>query len=178
MTIGLHEAKLLIECEKQLVALAEWKPVENREGRAEKHIFEARIAIDGTLPRGLWFRILVYPRFLNCGTFQLDCDKPGSRSHHTLYRLEWRPIRGHINGQHGPPEYRGLPFRPGETHHHCCLDHTVDAEGRIRAGDVQCARPIVPDFRNFDEALAFACDTLRIWNRADIPRPGDQGALF
>jgi hypothetical protein len=41
----------------------------NNGGRVEKHCFEARLEIDGALPRGLWFRAIVFPRSLDSGTF-------------------------------------------------------------------------------------------------------------
>jgi hypothetical protein len=178
MWLKVVDAQHFLECQKCLVGTNEWKRVENREGRAEKHTFEARIAIDGILPRGLWFRIVVYPRYPNTATFQLSCERIGSRSQHTLYRLEWRPLSPHLNGFHGPPELQGMPIPAGQTHEHSCLDHVAEAEGRIRSGDVQCARPIEPDFPNFAAALAFVCDKLKIKNCGDIPSPADQGSLF
>ncbi|MDG4892728.1 hypothetical protein P9272_03915 [Mesorhizobium sp. WSM4976] len=178
MWLGVDEAKFLIESEKTLVEIGPWKRAENRETRSERHIFETRVAVAGTIPRGVWFRITFQPSDIDSATFQLDCDKPVGRTKHTLYRLDWRPTRAHTNGYHGPAEFHGLHFVMGQTHDHICLDHVIESEGRIRSGDVQCARPINPDFENFDEALAFACAKLNIVNRDNIPPRSAQGSLF
>lgn len=175
MWLGVAEAKSFIECEKRLIEISGWHPEKNR---AEKHICEARVAIEGVLPRGLWFRSIVYPRLPDSATFQLDCDRPNARNHHVLYRLDWRPQKPHQNGFIGPIEHRGRSFAARETHDHICLDHVVEGEERIRSGDVQCARPVKPEFKKFAEALAFACVKLNLQNCSDIPEPGDQWALF
>lgn len=180
MALTLDEARDLMEREKYLVfdRRRMWQPLDNREGRVEKHCFEARIAVAGALPRGVWFRAICWPRFLYRGTFQLECDQPNKRTHHVLYRLEWRPLLAHTNPYKGPSELHGMHFLAGETHHHSCMDHALGEQNRILSGDVGCARPISPDFQKFDEALGYACDRLNIRNGAEIPKPGDQGALF
>jgi hypothetical protein len=96
---------------------------------------------------------------------------------HILYRMEWRPIRGHSNAVHSDPDLSLRVFVDGETHHHSCLDH-AGKDGRIRSGDVHLARPINPDFQDLNSALAFVCDTLNITNGSILPEPRNQGQLF
>src|SRR5690606_39030128 len=98
--------------------------------------------INGGVPRGLRFRYSIFPRRIYSATFQLECNRSTrDRTMHILYRMEWRPIRGHINGAHDDPEISLRVFEDGETHHHSCLDH-VGLDGRLRSGDVHLARPV------------------------------------
>lgn len=96
---------------------------------------------------------------------------------HILYRMEWRPIRGHTNGAHDDPEIAFRVFEDGESHHHSCLDH-AGKNGELRSGDVHPARPINPDPTDLNGALAFVCDTLNIGNGSALPAPRSQGLLL
>jgi|ERR1700732_1705878 len=178
MTLSLTDAKSILETPKRLTNIHQWIVARNREGCAQVLKFEARIEIDGVLPRGVWFRSIVIPQYTDTATFQLDCDQPSNRSHIPLYRLEWRPFRSHTNGNNGPEELRGLFFPAGTTHEHNCLDHASHKEGRILSGGVQTARKIEPDLVSFAEALRRACDILLIMNHEAIPPPKVQGELF
>ena len=178
MQPSLSEAKQLLETSKRLSG-SRWNPRVNREGIAQRHSYECRLEVDGALPRGLWFRVIVFPRHLNVATFQMDCELPGTRANLPLYRLEWRPLSGHINAMSGcPVEFAGRLFLSGETHEHCCLDHAIESENRIKSGGVHFARPILPDFQNFNEALAYVCEKIHIVNGDEIPPPGAQGSLL
>ena len=176
--LGLSEAQFYLDAEKRLARPLAWQSLKNREGRVQKHQLEARVKISGTLPRGLFFRVIVTSSLLDTATFQLDCDRPDARRHHTLYRCDWRPYHAHTNAFTGPEEYRGLHFPEGRTHEHWCTDHAVESEDRIRSGDVHCARPVEPDFQDFDTALSYVCARICILHRDHFPKPTMQGDLF
>src|SRR5271166_2285918 len=168
MTLSIEDAKLIITARKRLIGIREWHLKPNR-GASVVSTFEARIEIDGTLPRGVWFRASVRPRQIDSATFQLECDLPDKRSHLPLYRLDWRPLSIHVNGQNGPEELRGLVFGAGESHEHICFDHSADREGRLRAGGVHSATKIDPDFPSYADALAYVCAKLNLSNCVEIP---------
>ena len=126
MTLSLADAKHIIGSRKRLVNIHPWVLRPTRDGKAVQCTFEARIEIDGTLPRGVWFRSTLWPKNPDTASIQLECDLAGSRSHMPLYRLDWRPMTTHTNGQFGPPELRGAFFDVGDTHEHICFDHAVE----------------------------------------------------
>ena len=178
MTLSIEDAKRIIAAPKRLIGIREWE-IKARGGNTSPYsAFEARVEIDGTIPRGLWFRANVRPRQMDSATFQLECDLPDNRSHLPLYRLDWRPLSNHLNGDHGPPKLRGLLFAAGESHEHSCLDHAIEHEGRIRTGGVQTATKIDPDFPTYQDALAYVCVKLTLVNCAEIPPVRDLGGLF
>jgi len=177
MSISLAEARTIIETPKRLIDIRDWHVKPNRETRAALYVYEARVRLAQSIPRGIWFRAHVFPAYPDTAKFQLDCEQPGTRAHLPLYRLEWRPVIPHTNGFAGPPELQGLFIPRGRTHEHICFDHAVEHEGRLRAGGVECARPIEPDFQTFSEALGRACAMLSIENCGEIPKPHDQGVF-
>jgi hypothetical protein len=180
MTISISDAQFLLCATKQLVKPLKWIGAANRENKSPLIMLQTRVSIEDALPQGLWFRMTLFPARRDVATFQLDIEKPASRTHLELYRLEWRPVSGHGNSiaEDCPADLRGLVFRPGETHEHICTDNTVVSEGRIRASGVKSARKIELDFSNFDNALAYVCDKLKIENLRDIPKPNDQSEMF
>lgn len=180
MTIPISDANYLLSADKQLIDLHAWVRRGNREKKFPLLMFQSRVAIDGALPRGLWFRISVFPSYPDVATFQLDMEKPGVRTHLELYRLDWRPLTGHGNGMGDdcPDELRGLVLAAGDTHEHVCTDNVARAEDRIRASGVQAARKIEPDFDSYDAALAYVCDKLRIVNWREIPQSNAQNEMF
>lgn len=175
MKLTKSEAKYLIESPKRLIDIHTWKVVDNRCGCSVTHSFKSRIEIDGTLPRGIWFRcVKIYGRESDC-TFQLDQEQIKIRSHIPLYRLDWKPSRAHVNGKCGPEELRGILIPSLTTHEHICLDNCDDETGFIRFEGLKTARIIEPDFQTFIEALRYVCDKLNIQNWDEIPPPIVQG---
>jgi hypothetical protein len=59
-----------------------------------------------------------------------------------------------------------------------CFDHAVEHERRIRAGGVQTATKIDPDFASYMDALAYVCAKLGLLNCVEIPPVRDLGGLF
>lgn len=166
--------------DKTLVAGGTWQPKENRDGRYPITLFECRVRIAHSMPRGLKFRISVFPKFPNSATFQLECDQPNQRTCVTLYRLEWRPISGHGNalGPPTPEELRGLSFSQGETHEHICTDNIATVEQRVIMPGVHAARRVQPDPPTYEDALSYVCDRIRILNPKDVPPSNAQWSLI
>jgi hypothetical protein len=189
VALDLELAKYRLEQPKLLVPPFRWNEVRRQDKRPPKASFErplpvqrfdliGSLAIEGGVPLGLRFRYSVFPRRIYSATFQLECNQAASsRSMHVLYRMEWRPLSGHVNGKHSDPEVSFRTFEEGETHHHSCLDH-VGADGQIKPGDVHLARPITPDLPDLNSALRYACATLNITNGSVLPEPGNQGQLL
>lgn len=176
MSLGLEEAVAYLEASKQLVAPTGWRPKGNRDRQYPITFCECRVRMGGSMPRGLTFRISVFPSFPDMATFQLECSQPASRTCIVLYRLEWRPISGHGNREddHVPSEIRGLIFLPGDTHEHVCTDNVSASEKRLIMPGVHAARPISPDFQTYQDAFSHVCAKLKIENPGEVPPPGDQ----
>ena len=177
MRLSLADARWILAAKKELFDLHPWSSVENRGGGSTQHVFRARVALDGGAFRGLWFRATKILDSPDTGTFQLDMEQPGERSHLPVYRLDWRPFRDHLNGLYGPEELRGLLIKEGVTHEHTCLFHADDEGGFIRSGGLQTAKIVTPDPASFQEALTYACDTLSIVNRDLISPASEQGRM-
>lgn len=178
MKLTTEDATAYLFAEKRLLAGHDWRRKQNRDGKYPILFYEARVSIDGALPRGLRFRISIFPTYPNVATFQLEIDIPGSRTCMPLYRLEWQPLSGHSNGRNCSPELQDLIFKPGDTHEHLCTDNLSHAEGRVLKSGVQAARGLDHDFGSFDEALSYVCDKLNIQNPGDIPPSEAQAELF
>ena len=165
---------------KRLVRPVGWTQKPNRSNQYPVAAFEARVTLNETMPRGLKFRICVFPNHPNSATFQMEVDKPGTRTCIPLYRLEWGAISGHGNGMgdHIPEDLRGAVFSPGETHEHSCLYHVSVDGRRILKGGVHAARRIEPDFTTYEGAMRHACGTLSILNPEVVPPSGVQWPLF
>ena len=152
MTLTVDLARELLESPKWLVPPFDWQPsgrldrrrLEDQLSRpfpAERFDMTCAVRIGGTVPRGLRFRFSTFPRRPFSAVFQLECRRvPAERAMHILYRMEWHPLRGHLNGFDCAPDIAGRLFEDGESHHHSCLDH-ASPDGLVRAGDVHAARP-------------------------------------
>lgn len=179
MTLDIGDAKRILRANKVLMDIHPWVSKPTRDGKCIQYSFESRIRADSSMPRGLWFRITVFPRYPDTTTFQMECDIPNSRSHMPLYRLDYRPIHTHSNSDDwGPMRLRGLFFEFGETHEHICLYHAIPKLKRLRSGGVHTARRIKPDFLDFDSALEHVCSVLNIQNGGMIPDRNAQGELL
>jgi len=176
MKLSLEDAKHILRSRKTLIQISAWE--HKTRGASELQCaFQCRVMLDGAMPRGLWFRCTTFPRFPNTASFQLECDIPGNRSHLPLYRLDWHPLSPHPNGDFGPSCLRGSYMDVGQTHEHICVYHADLKKREIRAGGVQTAAVITPDFGDFNDALRYVCDTLKIGNLGDIPPQKSQGTL-
>jgi hypothetical protein len=147
-------------------------------GSKDQVCLECRVRMDGgVIPRGVFFRVITFPAFLDTFTFQLDCDRPEARAHVTLYRLEIAPIRKHTNKMYGPDDIAGRVFEAGETHEHDFHD-SLTATGELRTATCEQARPVLSPPHDFATALARVCSRINIVNGGDLPPPRAQGYLF
>ena len=178
MTISLADAKHIFRAKKRLIDIHPWAHKPTRDGKAVQCVFASRIKIDGTMPRGIWFRCTMFPKYPDTAAIQIECEILGSRSHIPLYRLDWRPIDTHTNADYGPKILRGEFFDFGTTHEHVFIYHAIPKMKRLRTGGVQTARKIEPDFATFKDTLAHSCATLRMENWVDVPPPNLQGELL
>lgn len=179
MPIPFNVADNIFQCAKSLQAPLNWEVVEanNRAMELRKRL-ECRVAVDGSIPRGVWFRIIVYPRSLTCMSFQLECDHPTKpRLHIPLYRLEMSPVRPHTNKLYGNDDINGICIDAGQTHEHLFYD-SLTAQDELRVDSCQQAREISEPPHDFATGLEFACSRIHIINRQAVPNPGDQGMLF
>lgn len=179
MPIPFDVADNIFKCAKTLQAPLRWELVKsNNKARELRKRLECRVAVDGTIPRGVWFRIIVYPRSLSCMSFQLECDHPQKpRQHIPLYRLEMSPVRAHTNKLYGDDEINGLFLAAGQTHEHAFYD-SLTAQGELRVDSCQQARGISSPPEDFATGLEFVCGRIHVSNGADVPPPEDQGMLF
>jgi hypothetical protein len=179
MTLEIADAKYILRAKKTLLDIHQWKITPTRNNKSTQSGFESRISIEGTIRRGLWFRVNIPSRDPNAATFQLECDIPNSRSHMPLYRLDYRQLHTHSNSlEWGPSWLRGLFFSRGETHEHNCIFHVIPRMKKLRTGGVHIARKIYPDFINYEAALCHVCAMLKIQNGDKIPQRNAQSELF
>ncbi|EDP65151.1 hypothetical protein BAL199_01354 [alpha proteobacterium BAL199] len=177
MPIAFEIADRIFREEKQLLRPFRWRSVESKNMNEQRRCLECRVDVAGGVPRGVQFRITVYPGSLARATFQLECDLPAGRTHVPLYRLELGPRRGHMNKLYGTGDLPGLILAAGETHEHLFYD-SLRSDKSLRASAVEQARRIETPPADFPTALALVCSRNNIINGSDIPNPGDQGRLL
>jgi hypothetical protein len=122
-----------------------------------------------SLPRGLWFRIETWQKYPKVATFSLTCDVPKSRTHLVLYRMELNPFSSHANLGPGPSALSGTFIQAGVTHEHSYEFYDGMEDCEIQLGVTPMAQITNQPPINFDSALTYVCDKLRIENRGDIP---------
>lgn len=177
MSISVLDAKHIFRAKKRLIDLHEWER-KSRDGKDIQIEFKSRVKVSASIPRGLWFRCVLWAKYPDTANIQLECDMPGKRSHTPLYRLDWRPIITHMNGDFGPRSLRGMFFDVGETHEHCCFYNISHKTREIRANGVQTARKIDREFASYKDALRHACARIGIENLDEIPPPDAQGEML
>jgi len=148
MVMPFSEAEEIFQAEKTLIQPMKWDS-SSKSGRNQSCL-ECRVEIAESLPRGVLFRAIAYPRFLETFTFQLECERLEARAHITLYRLEVNPLKAHTNKFFGPEEIQGDFFPAGTTHEHDFHDGLTQ-DGQLRDNIV---------------------------NGAQVPKPPSQGSLF
>lgn len=177
MTLSVSDAKSILRAKKRLIDLHPWVR-KCRDGKEVQIEFKSRISVSSSMPRGLWFRCVLWASYPDVANIQLECDIPDNKSHLPLYRLDWKPLDTHLNGNFGPKNLRGLFFDVGETHEHCCLYNICHNDLIIRANGVQTARRITPDFLSYKDALIYVCARIGIVNLDEVPPPEAQGEMF
>lgn len=177
MKISLDDADEIFKANKRLLPPLRWQTVDSKNSNEQRRKLECRLEVGGGVRRGVFFRIIVYPRSLVRATFQLECDMPSGRAHVPLYRLELSPVRPHINKTYGPSEISGLRIPAGQTHEHVFYD-SVKNDGGLRENACEQARIVNPEPLDFASALEQVCSRINVLNGYDVPNPGDQGMLL
>ena len=177
MTISFEVADRIFQAPKSLLKPIKWRVAESKKGNEQFRRLECRVAVDGGVPRGVFFRIAVFPRSLAWAMFQLECDLPSGRKHVPLYRLEVEPLSAHGNKLYGPDEINGAIFDAGETHEHVFYD-SLKKDGTLRPNACEQARKVNVEIRDFATGLRYACDRINIVNPDEVPPPADQGTLL
>lgn len=175
MVISRAEAEEIFHAKKTLVGPFRWISP-SKSGR-DQSCMECMIEMDSAFPRGVFFRAIAYPRFLETFTFQLDCDRIEARAHITLYRLEVKPLRQHTNKFYGPEEIQGLRIPSGQSHEHNFRDNLTE-KGELRDNGCAQARSLDASLLDFATALEFVCAKINVANGSDVPNPPSQGALI
>lgn len=179
MPIEYEIADKIFRATKTVAPPFEWETVSANNKNEQRRRFEGRIRLDGTIPRGVWLRIMVFPNSLVRSVFQLECDIPESRSHLPLYRLEVDPLTSHPNKLYGVDEINGLFIDVGVTHEHVFYDSLKD-DGtfrNIRRCDEQ-ARIVINPPSDFMDALQYVSTKINLTNSDQIPPLNAQGLLF
>ena len=178
MPIPYADADRIFVSEKRLLKPLRWESVPKNNKKTEYfRKLEARVQIDSGIPRGVFFRAMVYPGSLTHVTFQLDCDLPTGRTNIALYRFELNPVKPHMNKLYGPDEINGLRIDAGVPHEHVFYDSLCN-DGSLRKRTDQQARIVEDPPENFSTALDYVCRRTNIINGEDVPSPGDQGQLL
>jgi hypothetical protein len=177
MAVTFELAEQIFHSEKWLMKPIIWKSVIDRNKLEQQRRLECRVRIDGGVPRGVFFRITVFPRSLCRATFQLECDTPDNRTHTPLYRLDLNPVNAHTNKLYGDDEINGRFFPPDMSHEHFFRD-SITQDGRLRARTDEQARAVVKPIPDFATALSLVCTRIFLRNGDEIPNPGDQGMLL
>lgn len=178
MPIPYDIANRIFTSEKRLLKPLRWEYVpKSNDKTALYQKLEARVQIDAGVPRGVFFRVLVYPGSLTHVTFQLDSDLPTGRTNVALYRFELNPVRPHTNKLYGPDEVNGVFIDAGVPHEHIFYD-SLREDGSLRRRTDEQARIIDDPPRDFPTALDFVCRRTNITNGNDVPNSEDQGQLL
>ncbi len=100
--------------------------------------------------------------------------EPAGKSEH-IDRIDWRPIKAHVNRFIGPAEYRGL--RINGSHRHHLLLNTKD-DGTLRGNNLPIAAPLESEPKNFEELVAFVAACYNIAGLGNLLAPAWEGDLF
>ena len=130
------------------------------------------LEIDNITIEGLSLRVSCYQPFPDRAvTFQLEMGIPEKRTRLPLLRFDWRPL----NSPHKNPR-RGHSFAAGQlifgTHFHQFSLNWVQADERMRSGNLPFAIQVEPDPTDFKSVLDDIRSLFRISNIDLIQEPG------
>lgn len=177
MSLSFEEADYIYRAPKRLIPPLIWKDVPNRHHKNPKHKLECRVAIDDSIQRGLFFRILFDPNYANSLTFQFEVDQREVRSHVVLHRLDVFPRAAHTNPLDDWHPLCGDYIPIQVTHEHVFYDNLHEARDKIRKSSDAYARPIIDPPLDFSSCVNHICSTLNIENGIELPQPESQTQL-
>ncbi len=102
-------------------------------------------------------------------SFELQASQPGKRRKVPLARLDWRAV----SGGHTNPKRTGSPFsgrRLSSSHHHSFSLNWIEAEQRMRSGNLPMAEEIDQAIQSFESLRKLVGNLFRI-NNIDVVSP-------
>lgn len=163
----------LVEARKELGRSPSWD--ELSDGRYAFFTTPLTFAEDMT-ETGLQVRVKVSRRFIDRdAAIQLEYRPAGRRSIEPLWRIEWRPIGVHQNGD-CPPDL--AMARLTGTHQHRFDDNYLEGENRMRSNNLPAARPIEAEIGSLSKFIEFSGDLFNIVDVERIFLPEFPGDLF
>lgn len=165
----------LVSARKAIAQFPGWSEPEPETGYCW---FNAPLMIAGVVEQGFVLHGGFLKRIRDANvTFELQVSRPGIRRKVPLARVDWRAVRG----GHSNPRRKGSPVsgkRVGPSHHHAFDLNWVEAERRMRFGNLPMADDIDQGIQSF-EALRLAVGNLfRINNLDVVPPPKWEYDLF
>jgi hypothetical protein len=133
--------------------------------------FDSTLEIAGVTEEGLVFHGGCYQQHPDMHVvFELRAASPGNKRRIPLARVDWRSRNGgHTNSRRSGSPVSGL--RVGETHFHAFDLNWLEAEGRMRNGNLPQAREIEEDIQTFESLRDSAGKLFRINNMHIVERP-------
>jgi hypothetical protein len=178
MSVTLNQALLMLKEPKWLVeGEAQWTAGKDRKANFVWKM-NSRTRTQAAMPQGLWLRMQTWGKNPAMSVFQLTCDLPSVRAHINLYRLECSIPGTHLNTGWGPEHLCNLFIDSGVTHEHSYLHYEGMPDAHLIPGEDPMAEIVEPPPSDFDSALVYVCDKLKIQNRNDIPPTPRQGYLL
>lgn len=91
-------------------------------------------------------------------------------------RFEWKPIKGHNNHSHGPPDLHhvvqtGTHYHGFEINWHYCAKF-------VRKGNLPISIPVTKPLHSYKDAIDFMADEFKIDNVEFVPPPPWEEALL
>ena len=103
-------------------------------------------------------------------TFELSVLGFNSRRRIRLSRIDWRSLTGgHSNRKCSIPALRNKPVPPTHIHDFDC--NWVEADGRMRHGNLPCATAIDKDIQSFESLREHVGTVFNIKNIEVVPQP-------
>lgn len=129
------------------------------------------VAVEGLVLRGSAYKNLPDEAVM----FQLECLDGRTGRNHSIDRIEWRPLKSHVNGGRGPQHLRHKILRG--THHHTFDLNWLKDEERMRKRNLPLADEINPDFETYDDLVDFVKKCFRI-TALEFPVPPWEAKLL
>lgn len=147
----------LWQADKVLSIEPDWK----RRGQEEFARLVSPLDIDGITVQGLRFTASAHIHSAESAiAFQIEVETPASPRGTPIARFDWKPRAPHNNRGIGPPAFRHRPFH--ESHVHPFDLNWLEAEARMRSGNLPVAIPVAEPVESYADALDFSERYFRI----------------
>lgn len=129
------------------------------------------VAVEGLVLRGSAYK----DRPDEAVMFQLECVHDPVRRDRAIDRIDWRPLKSHVNGGTGPQHLRYKILRG--THHHTFDLNWLTDEERMRKLNLPLADEVNPDWETYEELVDFVKKFFRITD-LEFPVPPWEAKLL